>query len=197
MVITTILPGIEINNSSDVFTFKYNSPTQPLVPFSISPLGAATDGKFICKNFQLTEDKGNNRILVSDVDGNGKWTNAFPLFNDGDWKAFDDPNPEPGFPEQILSCNMNNYHSVGIGTNEPWSKLHVVDGNICISRSPEKAPGSRNGSMLFGEVVDHHFPLGEWGIEYFSNGQAKEYSHGGLNFWKVTTENGQGFNYCL
>jgi hypothetical protein len=73
--------------------------------------------------------------------------------------------------------------------------LHVVDGNILISRSPSKAPGSLNGSILFGEIVRDAWPLGEWGIEYYSG--KDEYSANGLNFWKVASENNSGANFCL
>ena len=40
--------------------------------------------------------------------------------------------------------------NVGIGTDIPKQKLHIIDGNILISKTSSKAPGSLNGSILFG-----------------------------------------------
>ena len=86
---------------------------------------------------------------------------------------------------------------VGIGTNKPKQKLHVVDGNILISKTSSKdpdAPGSANGSILFGANIDNSSSMGRWGIEYL-NGEDEVY---GLNFWRPWNSSGGGyFNYGL
>ena len=76
---------------------------------------------------------------------------------------------------------------VGFNTPYPTQKIHVVDENILISKSSTpKAPGSPNGSILFGANVTSSSPLGEWGIEYL---EEVNYGHG-LNFWKTWTPTG-------
>jgi hypothetical protein len=87
---------------------------------------------------------------------------------------------------------------VGIGTTVPFQKLHVVDGNILISKTATaKAYGSTNGSMLFAGDIGNkpgQNPYGEWGIEYLDN-PTDGY---GLNFWKCGTGSAPGFfNYAL
>lgn len=69
---------------------------------------------------------------------------------------------------------------VGINTSMPLQRLHVLDGNILISRSATDELGSTNGTIYFGDVVTPNQPFGRWGIEYVSS--AKEGY--GLNFWK-------------
>lgn len=78
----------------------------------------------------------------------------------------------------------------GVGTTIPKQMLHVVGGNILISRtsSNAKADGSANGSILFGADVTSADRRGEWGIEYLDESNTGP----GLNFWKV-----RGFNYAL
>ena len=69
---------------------------------------------------------------------------------------------------------------VGINTVSPLQRLHVLDGNILISRSATDELGSANGSIYFGDVVTSSHPYGKWGIEYVSS----EKEGYGLNFWK-------------
>ena len=87
--------------------------------------------------------------------------------------------------------------NVGIGTNIPKQKLHIVDGNILISKTSSKdmaAPLSPNGSIFFGADINDQFPSGKWGIEYL-NGEDGVY---GLNFWRPWNPGGGGyFNYGL
>ena len=86
---------------------------------------------------------------------------------------------------------------VGIGTNKPKQKLHIVNGNILISKTSSKdldAPGSTNGSILFGADIDNNSSMGKWGIEYL-NGEEDVF---GLNFWRPWNSSGGGsFNYGL
>ena len=71
--------------------------------------------------------------------------------------------------------------------------LHVVDGNIMITGSSTRAPGSPNGSMLFGSTADTSDHFGRWGIEYLCN----ENDGYGLNFWRPWAPNIMGGNYYL
>ena len=94
--------------------------------------------------------------------------------------------------------------NVGIGTDQPAQMLHVVNGNILISRTSNmnspavgnRAPGSRNGSLLFGDVIDANTQYGIWGIEYVNDpndpGQGQ-----GLNFWQPCGANQLTANYRL
>ena len=68
---------------------------------------------------------------------------------------------------------------VGINTINPLQRLHVLDGNILISRSVSDELGSTNGTIYFGDVVDPLEPFGKWGVEYVSS---REEGYG-LNFW--------------
>ena len=81
----------------------------------------------------------------------------------------------------------------GFNTNYPKQRIHVVDGNIMISRTSARAPGSTNGSLLFGGDVVDSCSLGDWGIEYV-NSADEGY---GLNFWRPFTKCHTGFNYAL
>ena len=87
-------------------------------------------------------------------------------------------------------------NNVGVGTLNPKQMLHIVGGNILISRVSSKntdAPGSVNGSILFGDVTTSQYPYGAWGIEYM-NDNDEGY---GLNFWKTYDSNGQSINNVL
>jgi len=192
----THLAGItwQTSDLDDEFVFtNFNvqtlSPSYPLILDPIS--GVTTHGLLQVDSIMLKKDAGVNKVLVSDQYGNGLWTDA-SLFHDDDWlissptlKTGTEP-PPVGMPS--LYFNGLRYHNVGIGTTRPFQKLHLMDGNMLISRSESNAPGSVNGSILFGEVVTDEYPLGEWGIEYYNEG---------LNFWKVGNNNWTGLNYCL
>jgi cytoskeletal protein CcmA (bactofilin family) len=82
--------------------------------------------------------------------------------------------------------------NIGMGTDIPRQKLHVVDGNILISRTSTRAPGSINGSIVFGsDITSTH--NGSWGIEYLNSNEDGY----GLNFWKVWSPGENFFNYAL
>lgn len=94
----------------------------------------------------------------------------------------------------IIRMSIKESGNVGIGTNRPQQMLHVVDGNILISRtSTNRAPGSTNGSLLFGDTATTTNPFGEWGIEYVNGDTEVD----GLNFWKPATGAHPTMNYCL
>jgi hypothetical protein len=147
---------------------------------------------------QITQNPGINKILISDDQGNASWIDPVN-YNDNKW-------------------SINNYgdlysnpsrKQVGIGfqlaTDRIYQQLHILDGNILISRSDAggigiggtdgvKAPNSQNGSILFGDVVNDNNTLGEWGIEYET--KYPDYASNGLNFWKpFSSGSGGGDNY--
>ena len=82
--------------------------------------------------------------------------------------------------------------NVGIGTEQPRHMLHVVGGNIMISKQSTKAPGSTNGSLFFGSNISNTTPNGNWGIEYLDQDGVS-----GLNFWQPHTSSSSTRNYVL
>jgi len=82
---------------------------------------------------------------------------------------------------------------IGIGTDVPRQKLHIVDGNILISRTSTRAPGSTNGSILFAADVNPQQSYANWGIEYL-NSTNEGY---GLNFWRCYNGGPGTYNYAL
>lgn len=82
---------------------------------------------------------------------------------------------------------------VGIGTIEPFQMLHVVGGNIMISKSADRAPGSTNGSIMFAGDVTSSNQHGNYAIEYV-NSSTEGY---GLNFWKPSTSTNTTRNNIL
>ena len=86
--------------------------------------------------------------------------------------------------------------SIGVNTTAPLQMLHVVEGNVLISASSNRAPGSVNGSLLFGSDPTTSNPYGKWGIEYVCNSE----SGYGLNFWRPYNSGTGGnglMNYVL
>ncbi len=96
------------------------------------------------------------------------------------------------YTNNVSRMMMDTLGNIGIGTLRPRQKLHIVDGNILVSRTSRKAPGSTNGSILFGSNITNNSPHGQWGIEYLS--QDGIY---GLNFWQPTTSNTNVNNFVL
>jgi len=121
-----------------------------------------------CNNFLLHYNAGFGNVLVSDEIGNGNWLNP-SILTDNFWIIND-------FSD-MYSCPRRSH--VGIGFEDRGEKiyqqLHIVDGNILLSRLHGGNPCSTNGSILFGDQVDDAHPNGKWGIEYFNQG---------LNFFK-------------
>ena len=83
--------------------------------------------------------------------------------------------------------------NIGLNTYCPHQMLHIVDGNILLSHTSGRAPGSVNGSILFGDIADSTDHFGHWGIEYVSN-ESEGY---GLNFWRPWTSTQIGGNHYL
>ena len=181
-------------NATDLesYTIGFNQMSGPsFVQLEVHRGGINIRDKTTTSLFQLQTGAGEGKILISDNAGNGIWTDPKSVHDD-DWI------PITPFGIKVPSPNIylnEKYSNAGIGTRDPQSKLHVVDGNIMISRSASEAPGSRNGSILFGKVVDQTCPLGEWGIEYQDD--QTTYINGGLNFWKVYTDNNSGGDHYL
>ncbi|GEM_PF-762672 len=174
------------NQSSDedfVFTFlnPYMGLSEPLI---LDPMvGVISHGVLQADRFRLLDGAGGEKVLVSDPEGYGIWTDASSVHDD-DWLSSYQHGDGP--PKNLY--RGPNYMNVGIGTDNPLNMLHVMGGNILISRDPDEAPGSLNGSIYFGEIVSNDYPNGEWGIEYYIDG---------LNFWKVTSATNPGANHCL
>lgn len=102
---------------------------------------------------------------------------------------------DPDFCKPLVGLTLDG--KMGIGTLYPQQNLHIVDGNILISRTSTKtrAAGSKNGSILFGSETSNKdgYQYGRWGIEYLDS----EQDGYGLNFWKTWEPNVGGFNYAL
>ncbi len=101
-----------------------------------------------------------------------------------------------GIPRMYVANGGADEHSgyIGINTTTPKQRLHIVNGNILVTRTSAKdidAPGSTNGSILFGDAASTAYPYGRWGIEYLNQDGAQ-----GLNFWKTYDYSG-GANYVL
>lgn len=98
------------------------------------------------------------------------------------------------FPLVIKTNNTTRMYigtsgNVGIGTSIPQQMLHIVGGNVLISRTSHRAPGSTNGSLTTSTLN----PAGEWGIEYVNNDNEGY----GLNFFIPWTTSHVGMNYRL
>lgn len=120
--------------------------------------------------------------------------NSFPLINQYNYFL----GTTTDYPLLFRTNNENRMYissagDIGIGTTLPQQMLHVVNGNILISRTSHRAPGSTNGSLFFGDTTSTLNPAGEWGIEYVNNDNEGY----GLNFWKPWTTSHVSMNNCL
>ena len=133
------------------------------------------NGDLLTADFSTLQDNMGNHKASQNLNMNG-------------FKIVNDNNNGGVF---IDTCN-----NVGIGTLYPKQMLHVVGGNILISRTSSRdnmAPGSTNGSILFGDMTSTQYPHGSWGIEYNND---NEEGHG-LNFWKTFDSHGGPINHVL
>jgi len=178
------MSGIALDQYENNFVFSVSPSSGPtLIPLEINMFGITVKPKITTDEIQILTNPGIGKVLVSDAIGNGIWTDASESHDD-DWLPI-----SPHGESSLLNLYRGpNYQNVGIGTQDPLQIFHVCGGNILISRLPDEAPGSLNGSIYFGSVVTPDYPTGEWGIEYFNEG---------LNFWKVASATNPGANYCL
>lgn len=100
------------------------------------------------------------------------------------------------FPVRIITNDTTRMYITptgyfGVNTESPLQMFHVVEGNILISRTSERADGSTNGSILFGDQPSSTNPYGKYGIEYVSSANEGY----GLNFWKPYNSNSGGNNF--
>ena len=187
----------------DSLSFIMSTSGPGSTPLKIYPRGIRVHTNLITDAFQLLNNPGLGYVLMSDKVGNGTWVDP-SNFNDGKWLI----NPDGDLYSNPLR------KQVGIGfqsTDKIYQMLHVLGGNILISRSTSsgpggigtsgsmggvKAAGSKNGSLLFADYVTDNNPLGEWGIEYETSNT--DYSSNGLNFWKpFASGSGGGDNYLF
>jgi hypothetical protein len=187
-------PGLNIFtlNRNNYIDFNFGPSTPSTASLRVDSTGIIVHLKTKTDSFQMVTNPGLGYILLSDAEGNGNWT---------------DPSTFGGGNRWLINRDSDMYshphlQHVGIGfqknTDKIYQRLHVIDGNILISRSPtiqDFAPASKNGSILFGEVIDSTCPNGEWGIEYSSD--TIDSISSGLNFWRVATKLQAGFNYAL
>ena len=191
------------NNISKSIMFGVNSSTpsltirQKTTQDAAAYVGIGTTNPM--KEFHVNGDvmiSGSNKALLfasSSASTNGNF--GIKLTNDG----LDFFVPDSGMPTENSIDNLlyiKNDGNVGIGTSLPKQMLHVVGGNILISRVAnrnDKAPGSTNGSILFGDITSTQYPYGAWGIEYVND---NDEGHG-LNFWKTQDANNNTINHVL
>ncbi len=84
-------------------------------------------------------------------------------------------------------------YQVQMGSNYdpgmPVQKLQMQGGNILLCKTfnsvstPDFNPTSKNGAILFSDVVTNTYKHGKWGIEYDN-----QYSTGGLNFFNPVSQ---------
>lgn len=96
----------------------------------------------------------------------------------------------------VETSENSNRDYIGLNMTYPQQRLHVA-GNILITRDlmGHDNPGNRNGSIMFGDVVDNNQnPFGHYAIGYVNEGTQRR----GLNFWKpYNTNTGGTLNYVL
>jgi hypothetical protein len=101
----------------------------PITPLSITPLGITVQPKLITDQIQILTTPGVGKVLASDAQGNGTWTDI-SLVNSDYWR-----------PCQVNSI-YTAYDRVGIGTNNPSGKLEVAHsdnkGGIIINQLHER-----------------------------------------------------------
>ena len=113
------------------FTYKTSPSGFQSNPMTIFPSRVKISDTLECNSFLLHTNAGINRVLVSNENGNGIWTDA-SAFNDKDWlepkkgKIVEPPGP----PALATTLYVNpQYKKVGIGTDKPQSEL-AVNGKV-------------------------------------------------------------------
>lgn len=180
---------------------KTNNSTRLYIPANTSHLGIGT-----------TSPQGNLHLHSTDLPSYSaaglSYTNFFRMTNTMTGGGENDgfvitQNSKTLYMEQKEAAALHIFNNgkgitidtggrIGVNTLLPRQQLHVVDGNILLSHSSTRAPGSVNGSILFGAEITLPCQYGVWGIEYVNN-DTEGY---GLNFWK-TWSCGTGFNHAL
>ena len=187
-------PRVSIANHINGLQFQFTStitPGLPVTTLRVKDNGIKVDDLMECNKFKLNDNPADRYVLVSDQDGNGTWTNPSTL-NDNDWLV---GSSQSGGGGPVYEWLYNNpfYPSIGIGTDHPYSKLHVMDGNILISRSTSD---NSNSSIFFAkDACPEDCTNDEWGIEY--NTQFTQYNSNGLNFFKPAINGHNGYDYLL
>lgn len=134
--------------------------------------------------------------------GGGAILNSMPWYRDGNTQSSGTVKNMLGFtnayPVRLCTNDTTRLYIsstgyVGVNTESPLQMFHLVEGNILISRTSERADGSTNGSILFGDEPSSTNPYGKYGIEYVSNDDEGY----GLNFWKPYDTNGGFKNNVL
>ena len=183
--------------NSQALNFKTNNTTRMTLSQSKSNLGIGTTSPRANLHLYSTYNTGKGYvtdiIMTNTATGNSS-TDGFRIWQQDNVVRVSQlekanlylQNNDKGF---VL--DTNGYF--GFNTNYPKQRIHVVDGNIMISRTSARAPGSTNGSLLFGGDVVDSCSRGDWGIEYV-NSADEGY---GLNFWRPATQCHPGFNNAL
>lgn len=154
----------------------------------------AVFGLVVCAQAQTNDTDGTNAVTPHDDEYWGLFGNALGTLGLRD--AF--LGTTTSYPLSIRTNDttrifIDRMGRVGINTVLPKQMLHVVNGNILISRTSTRADGSTNGSLLLGSETNTGNHMGAWGIEYLNDS-----TNGfGLNFWKPWTGTQNYGNYFL
>ena len=165
---TTPSNALEVNGTTVSTSLKISglaSPTQKVLTVGTGGQVSATDGSTFADNM-------GDHTAAQNINLNGKKI----------------VNGTSGAGGIFVSSNGN----VGVNTDLPKQMLHLVDGNVLITKLSTRPPGSTNGSLLFGDEATTTHPYGRWGIEYLDQDGVK-----GLNFWKTADDDGGSLNHVL
>jgi len=153
-----IQPGV---NQLD-FKMDCEQSCDGFTPLTMTSAGVRIQPKLTTDYFQLSTNPGADKILVSDADGNGSWTDPTTLRSNF-WLP-----SSPGLGTQNMYSNTL-YQNVGIGTQTPIDKLQINDGAYKISLGAIPEPSMLWGSGYLGFNAAHNSsswifsPDGEWG----------------------------------
>lgn len=132
------------------------------------------------------EQEEPDRLIYWSTSGNASTTKF-------DFLGTTDNKPLSVKTNNTLRMFIDTSGNIGLNTMSPYQMLHIVDGNILLTHTSGRAPGSINGSILFGDFANTNDLFGKWGIEYVSN-ETEGY---GLNFWRPWTSSQIGGNHYL